>query len=262
MIIEYFKYLTNPATKSAKKMGQLRETIAMEARYKRSKSQWETHLKNTKSLIEESSLKVVNQNELIVLGSGLLLDIPIEFLAKYFKRVYLVDVVHLKKIKQTINTYNNVFLVEHDITGLSDQLINASKSNFTDIQPQVSIPKLSADTSLVISANMLSQLHYSPVKFVTNKFGFNEKQQIILTKSIMLSHIEMLSKLDCRVCLITDYTRQYKDEGQQIIEQEDALPNIKLPKPDKEWLWEIAPRGELNKNISLTSVVYGYQDFK
>jgi len=262
MIIEYFKYLTNPATKSAKKLGQLQEAIAMEARYKRSQLQWEPHLKNTKLLIEESSRQVIDPNELIVLGSGLLLDTPIEFLAKYFERVYLIDVVHLKKIKKNINKFNNVFLIEHDVTGLADQIIETTKTSSNDFQPKASIPKLSADTSLVISANMLSQLHYSPVKFVTNTLGYDEKKQKKLTKEIMLSHIQMLSQLTCRVCLITDYKRNYKDERQHIIEQEEALPGIKLPKPDKEWLWEIAPKGELSKNISLTSVVYGYQDFK
>ena len=39
VIIEYLKYLTNPVTESAKIPGQLRETIAMEARYKRSQKQ-------------------------------------------------------------------------------------------------------------------------------------------------------------------------------------------------------------------------------
>ena len=260
MIIEYFKYLTNPASKSAKQLGQLQESIAMEARHKRSRQQWAPHLEKTKSLIEESSKLIKNPDEVIVLGSGLLLDVPIDFLANHFKHITLVDVVHLKCAHNNIKKYNNISLIEHDVTGLSEQLINEKQQ--TQIQENPSIPHLNANTSLVISVNMLSQLHLSPIKYVKEKLKHTEKQQDKLTKNIMQTHVNMLSELPCQACLITDYIRNYSNGKSQITEQEEALPGIKLPKPDANWFWEIAPKGEFDKQVSLTSEVYGYLNFK
>ena len=260
VILEYFKYLTNPATKSAKKLGQLRETIAMESRYNRSQKQWSSHLDNTKSLIEESSKQIKDPNEVIVLGSGLLLDVPIDFLASHFKRVILVDVVHLKSIYTKTKQYKNIILIEHDVTGLSEQLINTKQR--THIQAKSSIPHLSEKTSLIISTNMLSQLHLSPIKYVKATLNYDEKNQNELTLNIMQSHINMLTSTNCQICLITDYLRNYHNEKSNITEQEEALPNLSLPKPDKKWFWEIAPKGEFNNDVSLTSEVYGYLNFK
>jgi len=261
MIIEYYKYLTNPSTQTAKILGQLRETIAMEARYNRSRKQWESHLNNTKALIEHSARQISQPNEVIVLGSGLLLDIPIEFLSTHFQQVSLVDVVHLKSTKQRVKNYRNVIFLEHDITGIAEQLIFSLPRNNQELKHQPSIPNLNPKTSLVISANMLSQLHLSIVNYAEDKLAFDNAMQERLATNIIRSHLSMLESLPCKVCLITDHIREYRNESTQISEYETALLNVNLPKPNKKWYWEIAPKGELNKNISMTSEVYGYQDY-
>ena len=231
----------------------------MEARYKRSNKQWSSHLKNTKSIIEAASRQIAKPDEVIVLGSGLLLDVPIDFLSNYFKRVFLVDVVHLKKTQHLIRQYDNVEMIEHDVTGFSDQLAHFSENNFKIIP---SIPNFNAKTSLVISANMLSQISLSPMLYAEKKYHLNQEKQERLAVDIMKAHIKMLSALSTQVCLISDYRRTYRDDKQQIEEVESALKGIVLAKPDKTWIWEIAPKGELGKNISMNSLVYAYLDFK
>lgn len=262
MIIEYYKYLTNPANKSAKMLGQLRETIALEARYKRSRMQWASHLDNTKALIKDSSQLISKPKEVIVLGSGLLLDIPIEFLSKHFQHVYLLDVVHLKSTKQSIKNFRNITFIEHDITGLSEQLIFSPSHNNQDLTHQPAIPKLSANTSLVVSSNMLSQLHLPIVDFVEKKLKYDTTKQEELAIKIIQAHLAMLADLSCQVCLITDYIREYTNEVTNMSEKESALLGVQLPTPDRKWQWQIAPKGELDKNISMMSEVYGYLNYK
>jgi len=260
MIIEFFKYLSNPASRSAKKMGQLQETIAMEARYKRSKNQWASHLENSKNIIRSATLSVSETSDIIILGSGLLLDIPIKYLAEKFNRVYLVDVVHLRKTKRLTRQYNNVIFIEHDITDLSEQMLNkpATGINFT---PALEIPALSEKTGLVVSANMLSQIHLAPVFYAKKHLNINDLTLEKLAHDIMLSHVSLLTNTHCKVCLIADHKRLYKDHNQNIIETEEVLFGINMPEPDDSWYWEIAPEGELQKNLSMKSQVYGYKDF-
>ena len=261
MIIEFYKYLTNPATHSAKKLGQLRETIAMEARYKRSKKQWDSHLENTKQLIKAAAEDIAEKSDVIILGSGLLLDIPIEYLAKKFSHVYLIDVVHLKTTKQLCKKYNNVLFIEHDVTGLAEQMVH-NPADKIDFQPALKIPKISAKTGLVVSANMLSQIHLSPIFFAEENLDFNEEKLEKLAHDIMSAHLQLLKETSCKVCLITDNKRVYKDRNQNITNAEEVLFNIELPEPDESWYWEIAPIGELDKNLSMTSLVYAYKNFK
>ncbi|MDH3326156.1 MAG: hypothetical protein OEM38_05495 [Gammaproteobacteria bacterium] len=260
MIIELYKYVTNPASQSAKKLGQLREIIGMEARYKRSRKQWDSHLQNTKSLIEEASLKILNPDEVIILGSGLLLDIPIDFLSRHFNRVILVDVVHLKQVKKHTKKYDNIEFVEHDVTGLSSQLVGPYQKQLK-LQARASIPNINDKTSLVVSANLLSQLHLIPVEYAKKELGLNSTEQELLATEITSCHIKLLENLSSQVCLISDYQRFYKDKNNNILDIENVLFDSELPKPYKTWRWEIAPIGEISNQYSMSSKVYAYPDF-
>lgn len=260
MIIEYLKYLTNPASTAAKALGQLQEIIAMEARYKRSKKQWEPHLKNSRAIIQAAASKIDQNSEIVILGSGLLLDVPIDYLSKQCSKLYLVDVVHLKKVKRLIRKYDNIILVEHDVTGLADEMLNSTVDNPL-LKPKPSLPCLTENTRLVVSANMLSQIHLAPIYYADKKFNWSEKKLETLAREIMLSHVNFLENLPCQTCLIADNKRLYKNQHQVIISAENILFDIELPKPDKTWYWEIAPQGELKKDISMSSLVYAYQNF-
>jgi len=260
LIIEYFKYLTNPASDTAKTLCQLQEMIAMEARYKRSKKQWDPHLKNSQTLIQTAASKINPNSDIVILGSGLLLDIPIDYLAKRFSTIYLVDVVHLKKTKRLIRKYNNIMLIEHDVTGLAEKMLNSTVDEPV-FEPQPSLPCLTDNTRLVVSANMLSQIHLAPVSYADKKFNWSEQKLEDLARKIMHSHVNFLNELPCQTCLISDNKRLYKDRNHVIVSAENILFDIQLPEPDKTWYWEIAPRGELNKHFSMSSLVYAYQNF-
>lgn len=260
MITELYEYLTNPASQSAKKLGQLKETIAMDARHQRSKKQWESHLIQSKNFITKAASAVSKNKDAIILGSGLLLDIPINFLCAHFNHVYLVDVVHLKKVKKTIQKFNNVSLIEHDVTGLAETLLQSTTVKMA-FKQDATIPNYTKNTGFVVSANMLSQIHLAPTDYAKKELTLNEGEVDKLAHAIMQSHIDMLKKTPCKVCLISDYKRFYHDNNKQPQYEEDALINIKLPAPDKQWHWEIAPLGELAPNTSMSSLVYAYGNF-
>lgn len=85
MLLEFFKYISTPVSKTAKQLGHLHEIIGMEARAKRLVKPWSSHLQNTRTIIEKSSREIAKPNEVIILGSGLLLDVPIDFFGTAFQ---------------------------------------------------------------------------------------------------------------------------------------------------------------------------------
>lgn len=259
MLIEFFKYISNPVSKTAKQLGHLQEIIGMEARSKRLVKQWPSHLQNTKTIIEKSSREIADPNEVIVLGSGLLLDVPIEFLSQHFKHVYLVDVVHLNKVKKIIKKFSNVEIVEHDVTGFSEKLekITPTETNF-----EASIPCLSLNTSLVISTNMLSQIDFIIVNYAKNKLAFNKEQLNNLAMKVVQDHIKMLLEVSTKVCLISDVERTYHDEQTHLKERVNVIMGASLPKPDETWLWNLAPKGEMETHVSIHALVYAYENFQ
>jgi len=260
MIVEFFKYLTTPATPIAKKLGQLQEAIAMQARYKRHKTQWEPHLVNSRESVKFSANGIPPEKDIIILGSGLLLDIPINFLSGNFNHVYLVDVVHLRKIRSLCKNKSNVSLVEHDVTGFSQSLLSKNTKN-KSLNMQASIPCLTENTGLIISANMLSQIHLAPVYYAEKALNYNDEQIAHLATKIMQDHIDLLNSARPQCCLIADHKRLYKDKLQNIVDIEMVFSDADFPEPDRTWYWEIAPKGELERNVSMTSEVFAYYNF-
>jgi len=258
MFLEFFKYISNPVSKTAKQLGHLHEIIGMEARSKRLVKQWSSHLQNTKTIIEKSSREIPHPNEVIVLGSGLLLDVPIELLAEHFTHVYLVDVVHLNKVKKMVKKFSNVELVEHDVTGFSEKL---EKITATETYFEASIPCLSSNTSLVISTNMLSQIAFIIGNYAKNKLAFNKEQLDDLARKVVQDHINMLLKVSTKVCLISDIERTYHDEQKHLKERMNVIMDVSLPKPDETWSWNLAPKGEMETHISIDGLVYAYENF-
>lgn len=191
-------------------------------------------------------------DKVIVLGSGLLLDVPIESLVEKFREVVLVDVVHLPEVRKRIKQYKNVRLIQGDITNVAERLFETIRQGRSELPlSEPSIPELDASTSLVISLNILSQLAAVPQDYVQNKRPEISQEQLdVWCDQIREAHYKQLTTLPCDVCLIADHEYVYKDKTGAVIEQGSTVGKVLLPKPDTSWWWEIAPFGEASKEYS------------
>jgi len=92
-----FKLNLFPLQRSLRKMGYFKDQEGIARRYISEKSNGDNHLTNTKKFIfnclEENRSKKVS-----ILGSGWLLDIPVEYLLKNFKEVVFYDIRHPRQI--------------------------------------------------------------------------------------------------------------------------------------------------------------------
>ncbi|NOZ66369.1 MAG: hypothetical protein GXP00_07730 [Alphaproteobacteria bacterium] len=237
MIFEAIQHILTPAGKEVKALGYVREAIAIEARYKRCRTAWASHLEKCHQHIITAAERRAPNSTIMIIGSGALHDVPMAALSAY--NLNLVDIVHLPKVRRRYRNDPNVTFLEQDVTGLALPMYQ----NGTALGMPPSLPK----ADLVISLNILSQLPLNLIKYA-------EKHSIPLpdgfARSVMTDHLALLKTIAPHALIIGDRERHYK-KGETLVEIETALPDIDLPEPMETWPWHIAPEGELDKDISL-----------
>lgn len=261
MLKEFITHLLTPAPRYVKKMGYLHELIAISERHKRCHKSWQPHLDRCKEFIRKAITHCHRRKKAVILGAGLLLDIPLKELAGGFEEVVLVDIVHLSKTRREAGKYRNVSLLNADITGIAEAIY--SKRQLATIDIKGALPGCDTETDLVVSANILSQLALCPVGFLTEKCHVTERTAQNWGKNLIEAHLIRLSKLECTVCLITDNKLSFVDKSGNRYAVQDTLYGI-IPQKllhnihhEETWQWEIAPLGEISEDCRMTLEVMG-----
>ena len=99
-----------------RRMGFIKDQQGIMNRFIRESSGWQTHLENSRNFIS-GSFHQTEAETVAVLGSGWLLDVPLEDLIRRFRHIYLVDIHHPVQIRKKTAAMNQVELVEEDLTG-------------------------------------------------------------------------------------------------------------------------------------------------
>jgi hypothetical protein len=198
----------------------------------------------------------------VVLGSGLLLDVPLTDLARSFRRVVLVDAVHLRPAQRAIRAFSNVETLTADLSGAMGLMTGAAR----ELEP--CLPPVCAEpgTGLVISANLLSQLPIRPVARLEASRrplgGWTPADGDAFGRRIVEAHLDALAGLKARVCLVTDIDETEEDRQGRIEARHDLLYGVRLGAPDEAWTWELAPFGEAARNRRLIHGVAGFSDWR
>jgi len=263
MLPELISYLTTPCPSYARKLGYLKEIIAIQARFQRVQQAWLPHTQHTKQFILHIAKQCQQSRKVLVLGSGVLADIPIEQLAQQFEHVILLDLAHLRPVRRHVKKYPNVHLQICDILGLQESLLNCRLNNLADLQTLTpNFPTLESDTDLVISANILSQLPILPRNYIEKVSPHLAPHLDDWCRTIIQQHVYYLSQLPCRSCLITDTKHTLMNQRHEIQYEVDMLHGVELPKAQRHWSWQIAPQGEMPNNQMLQTRVFAYSPTK
>lgn len=246
MLEEALTHLLTPAPKYVKKMGYLKEAIAIEARVKRCGAAWAPHLDKCKTLILGQAEALASGSEVLILGSGGLHDVPIRRLLKMGHHVTCVDIVHLPKVKKR---FPEVTFVERDVTGLNEKLYTAV-NNGTRVMPAEEWEFIRAP-DLIISLNLLSQL---ALKMVSYAEEHDHDLGIYFQDNVLKNHVDWLKNQGTNVLLISDISREYY-QGERLLETVSSLPKLDINPADETWAWEIAPIGEADKEITIVHQV-------
>jgi hypothetical protein len=238
-------------------MDYLDEAIAMRGRYRRNRAAWLPHLEHTRRFVLSAAEKCQNRSKAVILGAGLLLDVPIEELSSMFQQVALLDIVFLPEVRKSIQRYGNVKLVQHDVTNVARKFhenIQQRTREFPEASPVV--PEIDENTSLVVSLNILSQLWVMPREYALKKLpGLSEERVDDWCRQIVKSHYAFLLSMPCAVCLVADHEFVKLDRGGSIVSRGSTIAGLELPEPDDSWAWNIVPMGEERQYLSKELIV-------
>ncbi len=114
----WIDYMSIPVPRHLRQMGCVRELRALRARRNRCQSAWHSHLEHTRAVILDAAARCEQRRSALVVGSGLLFDIPLEALSRQFEIVVLVDIVHAWSVHRQAARLSNVRLLPLDVTGV------------------------------------------------------------------------------------------------------------------------------------------------
>jgi len=239
-------------------MGYLRDQQGIMNRYLRESSNWKEHLERTRAFIS-SSFKTAfpedNPGESVaVLGSGWLLDVPLEKLLRRFSQVYLVDIYHPPQIRKKVENMKGVMLVETDLSGGAIEQVwkftgkkgtRALEDLLESICLKPPLGELSPDA--IISVNLLNQLDILICDHLLKK-GHNNHDLLDRIRTLIQSfHLQWTTATPG--CLITD-TKEISTDRQNN-ESAKSLLFTRIPEGRRreQWTWVFDNSGSYRPGI-------------
>ncbi len=213
----------------------LGEAVRYWSRSRRQSRAWAPHLANSRGLIDTTIDDLESRRTVVVLGSGLLLDLPLESLARTFGRVILVDRAHLSVTSERIGRYGNVERQWRDLSPEND----AKALDF-----------LAGITGLdwVISTGIVSHMAVEA--------GPDRARQVVD------SHLDGLAALPCPVTLIADLDYRAVNRHGVVLDSANLLFGRAVPRSGLRWKWEVAPFGEEGRHTRRVHSVAAWPDWR
>ena len=263
MIVEWLTRLLTPASREARRLGYLDEAIAIQARYRRVAASWQSHLENSQGVIVQSAATCQQRQRVAVLGSGLLLDIPLHTLLREFGEVHLVDIAHPRSVQKLATQHPAIHLHTHDVTGIAAGLVRIKNAHHAALpEPHATLPPIKGGVDMLISANLLSQLTVVPLAHLY-RCGFEDTAPLnAWCREIVADHLAMLRAQAARVCLISDTVQSVVDEEGRILRSRNMVHGMPLGESEKSWNWMLAPRGEMLKTAEIRAHVFAFPDYR
>jgi hypothetical protein len=185
-----------------------------------------------------------------VLGSGWLLDLPLEELAAVSGHVWLYDAVHPAQVIHRLRKFGNVTAISVDITGSG--MVNACKAvkhyKRTGIKTS---PEILCNTKFrtdevpdyVVSLNLLSQIGIMITGYLQQHIPYTPEEVEKINRLLQQAHLDLLEP--DKSCLVTDIRETNIDLAGGQVESSELL-QVSLPeKPRKQiWEWNFDPDGE------------------
>jgi len=223
---------------SLQKAGYKRDQQGIINRYLREKENWDAHLLKTRQFII-NWLDKKEGNSIAVLGSGWLLDVPIDWLAQKFNQVVLFDIYHPEQIKKQVEKIPNVKLITADLTGglINMALTSKSFSEFKQSLLSFSWPNQFNTFDFIVSVNLLAQLDILLCDFLKHRFKLSDFELNEIRAIIQQNHLDILAP--GKSCLITDVSEMQIDKHENEVTRR-PLVFIDFPLSDvtEEWIWK------------------------
>lgn len=224
-----------------KRLGYISDQQGIINRYLREEGGWDYHLMRTREFILEG-VRSEEPDTVTILGSGWLLDVPLEELASICGHINLVDINHPAQVRRKAGDFKNVSLIENDITGgVAGIIQNAIKNSISPAA--IEIPRYSPDyeRGLVVSVNLLTQLDMIPADYLAARSQSSREELREFRKRIQESHIKFLREQ--RSLLISDFQEEIWREDDKVEVNDLLFTPFPAGENEKEWIWDFDTGG-------------------
>ena len=261
MLAELLEYLTTDCPAFARRHGYLREAIALRHRHRRLARAWAPHVAAAQAVVQQAMARCPQRRTALVLGSGLLADLPLAGLAASFERVILVDAVHLRMARRAAARFPNVTLIHADLTGIAVNLDGLLATGWRgDPVPTPTAFLDEPGIDLVVSANLLSQLPLLPAAALADRARLDPSALDRFRTGVIAEHLAHLRAFEAVVCLITDTERVVTAADGTVLGVQDALHGAALPAGGEIWDWDFLPPGEAGRARRVSARMLGIAD--
>jgi len=254
MLAEAVKYAAARLRGQGDPHGHLAQQVAIWARHKRHSAAWEPHLARCRGLALSAARACPegSRRTALVLGPGLLLDVPLDELSALFQTVVLADMAFVPEVRARANRLGNVQLLQADLTGCLDRLPEAGTQPLPDVLAELAAGLPGVD--FAYSANLLSQLPLFALDALPPEW--DEGQRAGLAAALVRQHLQGLAALPCPACLVTDVIERGLRRG-EVEYEADLLFGVEPGLEGETWIWEMAPNGEAVRGMDIQRVVLG-----
>jgi len=227
--------------KIIRKLGYRSDQQGIINRYLREMGQWDTHLYRCRKYIIDS-INIYQPDKVTFLGSGWLLDIPLEEIADKCGCINLVDIMHPSQVIHKASAYKNVRLIEDDLTAGALEGIWKVYRNKLDIGDlKINVYEPDYETGMVFSVNLLTQLDSLPADFIAKHKMVGTSELRKIRKDMQRVHINFLKKNDS--VLITDYIEYLKKEDAVTDTNDLVFTTLPGGRRKEEWTWDFDNTG-------------------
>lgn len=247
MILEALNYaatwpLTPPAFRSF-----IPSSVSLWSRANRCAAAWRAHEENTRRVVAETVSALPARRSCVILGSGLMRDMPVRLLGNAFDTVILVDLLHLASTRARLwrQGARSFRLIHRDVSGFEAIRRGDAAEPLAFL---ARVPYL----DLVISANLLSQLAIGAGRRLEKEEpAMGEEEREALLGKVVEVHLEGLRALSCPALLVSDIGFEIVNRAGAVEDRVDLTHGAALPEAGESWDWPVAPLGEASKNYAL-----------
>lgn len=239
MILEAVQFAASWVVSRRRIGSEIRSSVSLWARARRCRNAWASHEAHCHAAIADAVERLGQHRSVVVLGSGLLRDVPVDVLSDRFDHVVLVDLQHLATIRAWVRWrgLGNVSFIQADVSGSDEP--GTDPLSFVDLIDNV---------DLIISANLASQIAVG----IRNQYRSapGGLAQTLATSQVT-AHLAALASRPCPALLLTDTRYVIRARDGVILESDDLLAGSDPGTPDQQWDWQLAPFGEIDRSFEI-----------
>ena len=211
-------------------------------RFLREEGSWSSHLNNSRNYIT-NAVKTRKPKSIRILGSGWLLDIPIQELIVLCDSIVLEDIVHPAQIVNKYSTHAKIGFEYEDVTnGMVDLFYGQKRKNFDFNYLVEQLNKFESKVyseDIIISSNLLSQPSVMLTDYLAKKVRISRSQVDVIAEIIQQKLYDALPQ--GKSIVISDYEEEYYDDENKLIGSKPTI-FINLPfnssRQDWEWIFD------------------------